>query len=67
VVQSGLGSVSPFFGNEPAFKVYHYVPAVARIDDIYTYTDVIEHDNQGQFAEKPAVQGRNHAATGAQR
>jgi uncharacterized protein len=28
---------------------------------------VIEHDHNGQFAEKPAVQGRNHAATGVQR
>jgi hypothetical protein len=25
---------------------------------------VIPHDNSGQFAEKPALQGRNHAATG---
>jgi len=25
---------------------------------------VIAHDDGGQFAEKPAVQGRNHAATG---
>lgn len=37
-------SVSPIFGNDPAFKVYHYVPAVARIDSIYTYTDAIQQD-----------------------
>lgn len=28
---------------------------------------VIAHDDGGQFAEKPAVQGRNHAATGLQK
>jgi hypothetical protein len=28
---------------------------------------VIAHDDGGQFAEKSAVQGRNHAATGHQK
>lgn len=28
---------------------------------------VIEHDDGGQFAQKPALQGRNHAATGTER
>lgn len=31
-------SVSPIYGNDPGFKVYHYSAADDRIDDFYTYT-----------------------------
>ncbi len=33
----GVPSVSPIFGNDPGFKIYHYAPAVRRIDSFYTY------------------------------
>lgn len=31
-------SISPVFGNDPAFKVFHYVPALNRFDIAGTYT-----------------------------
>lgn len=31
-------SVSPIFGNDPGFKIYHYLPSSGRIDDFDTYT-----------------------------
>lgn len=31
-------SVSPLFGNDPGFKVYHYSAADNHLDDFYTYT-----------------------------
>lgn len=31
-------AVSPIFGNDPGFKVYHYSAADNHIDDFYTYT-----------------------------
>lgn len=31
-------SISPVFGNDPSFKVFHYTPAVAKVDSVYTYT-----------------------------
>jgi sphingomyelin phosphodiesterase acid-like 3 len=38
-------SISPIFGNDPAFKVYHYTPALARMDDVYTYLFSVQRDS----------------------
>ncbi len=31
-------SISPVFGNDPAFKIFHYTPTAAKVDSVYTYT-----------------------------
>ena len=33
----GVPSISPIFGSDPSFKIYHYALDDAHIDDYYTF------------------------------